>query len=173
MRGVGIDIAHIPRFAAALSRWGAARLCARILHPQEVCDFQAKCQSNQAQFLASRYVAKSCIIRCCLTQPCFTQMGRQGSCHQSNRYVQPCSHIAMRAPAAHSFPELPLSPRHISVIKLASGSPRATLHHCAAAAWWSKRGASASQRPGDGTAPVVMLSLTHDGEYAAAIAFDE
>lgn len=56
MRGVGIDIAHIPRFAAALSRWGPARLCARILHPHEVSDFEAKGKTTQAQFLASRCV---------------------------------------------------------------------------------------------------------------------
>jgi phosphopantetheine--protein transferase-like protein len=62
MRGVGIDIAHIPRFAAALNRWGSARLCARILHPQEVVDFDAKSKSNQAQFLASRFFL--CVVLC-------------------------------------------------------------------------------------------------------------
>jgi phosphopantetheine--protein transferase-like protein len=62
MRGVGIDIAHIPRFAAALNRWGAARLCARILHPQEVVDFEAKSESSRAQFLASRFVLWSKVL---------------------------------------------------------------------------------------------------------------
>ena len=53
-------------------------------------------------------------------------------------------------------------------------TPRALLHDAAAHAWWSKRsGRGDAQRAADCQAPVVMLSLTHDGDYAAAVAFDE
>jgi phosphopantetheinyl transferase (holo-ACP synthase) len=71
------------------------------------------------------------------------------------------------------LPELPLSPRHISVYKLPSGSPRALLHDAAAEAWLLKRGRSYDcHNKAEGALPVVLLSLTHDGEYAAAVAFD-
>jgi phosphopantetheinyl transferase (holo-ACP synthase) len=75
---------------------------------------------------------------------------------------------------SHYSLELPLSPRLISVFKLESGSPRAQLHDAAAEAWRSKRielsGAAANTKS---SGPIIMLSLTHDGDYAAAVAFDE
>ncbi len=70
--------------------------------------------------------------------------------------------------------ELPLSPRHIAVVKLESGSPRARLHGAAAEMWHSKRsGPCTASANVMSTAPMILLSLTHDGEYAAAIALDE
>jgi phosphopantetheinyl transferase (holo-ACP synthase) len=75
---------------------------------------------------------------------------------------------------SYTAPELPMSPRHISVFKLPSGSPRARLHDASADAWWSKRSETcALRRSAEHSCPVIMLSLTHDGDYAAAVAFDE
>jgi hypothetical protein len=99
-------------------------------------------------------------------------MGGQGSRDQSYGYDAP--QVWPRCTVADSSAELALSPRHISIFKVASGSPRALLHDAAAHAWWSKRsGTRDAQRTADCQAPIVMLSLTHDGDYAAAVAFDE
>ena len=173
MRGVGIDIAHIPRFAAALSRWGSERLCARILHPQEVPDFEAKCATSRAQFLASRLVSCSVIGVVDKTNVIVLD-GRQRKLSSKQLVCIKCELLLQCLRATQFFPELPLSPRHISIFKLASGSPRARLHDSAAHAWQSKRSeVPALQGSADGMGPVVMLSLTHDGDYAAAVAFDE
>jgi holo-[acyl-carrier protein] synthase len=52
--GVGVDIAHVPRFERCVARHGE-RFLRRAFHPQEIHEFHAKADTARAAFLASRY----------------------------------------------------------------------------------------------------------------------
>ncbi|GAB9462831.1 hypothetical protein Gpo141_00000314 [Globisporangium polare] len=55
--GVGVDIAHIPRFADCFARHGE-RFLRRAFHPSEVAEFRSKPAAAQPGFLASRWAVK-------------------------------------------------------------------------------------------------------------------
>ena len=58
--GVGVDIVHLPRIAALISRRGSDKLAKRILSPTEYIEFRAKYDINndpsQVRYLGSRQV---------------------------------------------------------------------------------------------------------------------
>lgn len=54
--GLGVDIAHIPRFARTLERHGE-RFLKKAYHPTEIEEFYAREPSQRAVFLASRSVS--------------------------------------------------------------------------------------------------------------------
>lgn len=56
--GVGVDIAHIPRFQDCFARHGE-RFLRRAFHPSEIAEFYSKPVAAQPGFLASRYVLLS------------------------------------------------------------------------------------------------------------------
>lgn len=60
VKGLGIDLVEIPRFAAALSRHGA-RLEARLFTPQERKDCASRADRTQA--LAARFAAKEAALK--------------------------------------------------------------------------------------------------------------
>ena len=45
--GIGVDIVHLPRIAALISRRGHLRLAKRILSPVELVEYQTRFPSNE------------------------------------------------------------------------------------------------------------------------------
>jgi holo-[acyl-carrier protein] synthase len=61
--GIGVDVVHIPRIAALLSRRGQRRFAARILSQEELSHWEALPTfdiSGRIRFLAVRYGSTSC-----------------------------------------------------------------------------------------------------------------
>ncbi|KAI8637395.1 4'-phosphopantetheinyl transferase superfamily [Parasitella parasitica] len=64
--GIGVDIVHLPRIAALISRRGSDQLAKRILSPTEYTEFQTKYSvenSNQLRFLGSRWCIKEAVYK--------------------------------------------------------------------------------------------------------------
>lgn len=60
IRGIGIDIVHIPRIEVALAKWGD-RFRKRIFTEREIS--LAKSRSKEARFLALRFAAKEAFAK--------------------------------------------------------------------------------------------------------------
>lgn len=61
MFGVGVDIAHIPRFQRIVERWGA-RFLQRAFAPAEISAYSALASpAAKATFLASRWASKEAL----------------------------------------------------------------------------------------------------------------
>jgi len=60
IRGIGIDIVHIPRIEAALAKWGD-RFRRKIFTEREIT--AAKNRSREARFLAMRFAAKEAFAK--------------------------------------------------------------------------------------------------------------
>ena len=65
--GVGVDIVHLPRIAALISRRGSDKLAKRILSPTEYIEFRAKYDINndpsQVRYLGSRWCMKEAVYK--------------------------------------------------------------------------------------------------------------
>lgn len=60
--GVGVDVAHVPRFARTLARFGE-RFLRRAFHPREVAELRARRPEDRAAFLASRWAVKEAAFK--------------------------------------------------------------------------------------------------------------
>lgn len=63
--GIGVDIAHIPRFRQCFARHGD-RFLRRALHPSEIAEFYTKPTAAQPGFLASRCAHSLTTLLVCL-----------------------------------------------------------------------------------------------------------
>lgn len=62
--GIGVDLVHLPRIAALVSRRGHERLAKRILSPLELKEYNSRfttltdpIEKQQLLYLSSRYIA--------------------------------------------------------------------------------------------------------------------
>jgi phosphopantetheine--protein transferase-like protein len=60
--GVGVDVAHVPRFRRTLARFGE-RFLRRAFHPEEVAELRARRPEDRAVFLASRWAVKEAAFK--------------------------------------------------------------------------------------------------------------
>jgi holo-[acyl-carrier protein] synthase len=61
--GIGLDIVHLPRFAALIQRRTAARVAARVLSTREHTDF-ARLSLGERDPAVARFLAVRCV--CCI-----------------------------------------------------------------------------------------------------------
>mmetsp|Transcript_56604 Transcript_56604/g.133286 ORF Transcript_56604/g.133286 Transcript_56604/m.133286 type:complete len:141 (+) Transcript_56604:26-448(+) len=79
LHGVGVDLAHVPRFARILSRFGD-RFAKRVLHGEELSQLATLTKSGleRARFIASRWAAKEALHKAVGSQRLeFTQISVQ------------------------------------------------------------------------------------------------
>eukprot|EP00501_MAST-03F_sp_TOSAG23-6_P001056 GSMAST32.ASY1.ANO1.1099.1 assembled CDS len=60
--GLGIDVAHIPRFKGILARH-EDRFLRRAFHPNEIIEFQKCSSSTRMKYIASRWAAKEAVYK--------------------------------------------------------------------------------------------------------------
>ena len=160
IHGIGVDIAHIPRFVRLLGNHAiGARLQRKMLHPLEIQHLSSIQEAavhvdrRVAEYVASRWAVKEAVTKAFGARLLFPDIHLHSPTRLRSAPAN-AAHTASTAssPAADSRP-LPQSYR-------AAGDPRPSLHfdgQCAAL--MAAAGVSASSS---------HVSLSHDGEYAIA-----
>jgi len=80
VRGIGIDIVHVPRITSLISRRGALRLASRILSTSELSDWNSVPLGSQDRFLAVRWAVKEAVYKATYPaiQPTWKQLTYRG-----------------------------------------------------------------------------------------------
>ena len=175
IHGIGVDIAHIPRFVRLLSNHAiAARLQRKMLHPIEIQQLSViqsaggKVDRRAAEYVASRWAVKEAVTKAFGGRLLFPDI----QLHSPNRSKRAArdAHIAASAPSSVPAPPSPSSSSTSSSSSSAaaaataqprvSADPRPSLHfHGQCGSLMAAAGVSAASS---------HVSLSHDGEYAIA-----
>lgn len=165
VRGIGVDVCHVPRLARAHARFGD-RFLRRAFHPAEAARFTALMARGPPAaahaFLASRWAAKEALHKALgalrLLFP-DVEVVRGGAAHDGGSDGDGGDGDPPRVPLA-------AVPGHLGAALAAAGgvprreapgAPRIRFH-----------GAAAALVAGRGLSAPPLLSLSHDGEYAVA-----
>ena len=152
IHGIGIDIAHIPRFVRLLGNHSlGVRLQRKMLHPieiEQVSGLRAAAidaDRRVAEFIASRWAVKEAVIKAFGARLLFPDI-----------YLHSPARLAATAAAQLSAAVRPQPPR----THRAANDPRPSLHF---------DGQCASLMAAAGvTADSSHVSVSHDGDYAIA-----
>jgi len=107
--GIGVDIAHIPRFQAILSRV-RDRFLSKLLHPKEISQFHSLIPLRQPQFVASRWAVKEAVVKSAGKRLLFPEM----QIAKSLDPLDPRPHLVVEGATLAMFRQHSIQP-HISL----------------------------------------------------------